>query len=186
MPRVRVEISKRWYSCTCAEHGTKSVMGKKQTRAVDHSARGSMKNAANCATRRELQDANFVGSNAPCGPGLHSPATSVRGSETNSSPAVRLPPFGVRRRSACGLGPRRPAELLRGRCQRASGPQVGLRFGVPVAWRMGAGAAAQAGRSAHLRCGPGPLVAARFTGPSSRPVSSLNIDLGSGESTRST
>jgi len=44
---------------------------------VDHSARGSMKNAANCATKSELQDANFVESNALGGPGLHSRATSV-------------------------------------------------------------------------------------------------------------
>jgi hypothetical protein len=48
-----------------------------QTRAVDHSARGSMKNAANCETKCELQDTNFVDSNALGGLGLHSQATSV-------------------------------------------------------------------------------------------------------------
>jgi hypothetical protein len=39
--------------------------------AVDHSARGSMKNAAKCETKRELQDfMNVVSSNANCGYGL--------------------------------------------------------------------------------------------------------------------
>jgi hypothetical protein len=38
--------------------------------AVDHSARGSMKNAANCALSCELQDMNIDISNANCSQGV--------------------------------------------------------------------------------------------------------------------